>query len=472
MAKGSESVQNPNSFREHLSTIDEDGKRKWIFPKRPKGSYYQKRTIVSWIYYIIFFSLPLITYQGKPLFLFNFIKGEYVIFGKIFWPQDFLIFGLIMLAGLLFIALFTMAFGRFFCGWICPQTVFMELLFRKIDYLVLGDGQAQKYLHKQPWTSTKIQKYSIRYILYLLISFLIANTFLAYIIGTEELWKIATEPISEHLGGFISIWIFTFIFFCVFAFLREQVCTNICPYGRLQGVLLDKNSIAVIYDYERGEPRGKLTQDKNGQLGDCIDCNQCVQVCPTGIDIRNGIQLECTNCTACIDACNFIMEKVGKPKGLIRYDSEANIAEKKKFKFTGRIQAYSVVLIGILVAIASLLITRKEVGVKLMRSSGLTYQERGTDSLTNLYTVKLENKTNDTLQITFQLKDKNGAIEMVGNDHILLLPADRASSSFFIVLPKTELGDRKNEIDVEVWSNQRLLQTIETTFLAPIKSSN
>lgn len=472
MSKANEPTKNNESFREHLSTIDEDGKRKWIFPKKPKGSYYQKRTIVSWIYYIVFFSLPLISFQGKPLFLFNFIKGEYILFGKIFWPQDFLIFGLMMLAGLLFIALFTMVFGRFFCGWICPQTVFMELLFRRIDYLVLGDGQAQKYLHKQPWSNIKIRKYTIRYVLYLLISFIIANTFLAYIIGVEDLWKIATEPISEHLGGFISIWIFTIVFFCVFAFLREQVCTNICPYGRLQGVLLDKNSIAVIYDYVRGEPRGKFTHNKQSELGDCIDCDQCVQVCPTGIDIRNGIQLECTNCTACIDACNFMMEKVGKPKGLIRYDSEANVAEKKKFTYTTRIKVYSLILVGILTAITTLLITRKDIGVKLMRSGGLTYQTRGTDSISNLYTVKLENKTNDTLHVSFTIQDNKGAVEMVGNEQLLLLPADRASSSFFIVLPKDQLTDRKNEINVEVWSEQRLMQTITTTFLAPIKNKH
>src|SRR5690606_4460251 len=200
------------------------------------------------------------------------------------------------------------------------------MLFRKIDYFILGNAPKQKLLAKQKWTTEKISKYGIRYMLYLCASFIIANTFLAYIIGVDELWQIATSPISNHLGGFIAIVVFTIVFFIVYAFVREQVCTNICPYGRLQGVLLDKDSIVVTYDYKRGEPRAKFAKVNTAHLGDCIDCNQCVNVCPTGIDIRNGTQLECTNCTACIDACNFMMEKVGRPKNLIRYDSENNVA--------------------------------------------------------------------------------------------------------------------------------------------------
>ncbi len=457
------------SFRYHLSTIDESGKRKWIFPKKPSGAYYTKRNIVTWLYYLLFFSLPFIRVNGKPIFLFNFVKGEYVLFGKIFWPQDFLIFGLMTLAGLLFIALFTMVFGRFFCGWICPQTVFMEMLFRKIDYWILGDGAAQKKLFNQKWDNEKVRKFAIRYTLYFVLSFIIANIFLSYIIGIDNVWKIATEPIVEHIGGFASMVVFTFVFFSVFAFLREQVCTNICPYGRLQGVLLDKNSIVVIYDHVRGEPRGKFSKIKNESLGDCIDCNQCVAVCPTGIDIRNGTQLECTNCTACIDACNFMMEKTGRPEGLIRYDSENNISEGKKFKFTGRIVAYSLVLVGIIAAISILLITRKDVGVKIMRSAGLTYQERGTDSLSNLYTVKLENKTNDTLFVRFALKDIAGKLELVGASEIELFPAGRASSSFFVTLPKSIIKERKNEIEINVLENDKVIQTQSTTFLAPVK---
>lgn len=458
-----------SSFRDHLTTVDAKGKRQWLFPKKPTGPYFRKRTIVSILYYVLFFSLPLIRYEGRPLILLHFLKGEYILFGKIFWPQDFLIFGLMMLAGLLFIALFTMAFGRVFCGWICPQTIFMEMLFRRVDYLILGDGPAQKALFSQPWHPRKIRKFALRYGIYLLLSFIIANTFLAYIIGTQELWTIISGPLSLHLTGFLSILAFTFIFFCVFAFLREQVCTNICPYGRLQGVLLDKNSVVVIYDHKRGEPRGKYSKLKEAHLGDCIDCDQCVRVCPTGIDIRNGTQLECTNCTACIDACNFMMQKTGRTPGLIRYDSENNVSEGRTFRITGRMMGYSILLIILITAIATLLISRKEVGVKLMRSAGLTYQERGTDSLSNLYTIKLENKSNDTLTMTFGVAEAGGKIEMAGSQSIHLLPAGRASGSFFVLLPKQLLHPRKNNIHIIIYKNGQPVQTVGTTFLAPVK---
>lgn len=458
------------SFRDHLSTVDEEsGKRRWIFPTKPKGSYYTKRSIVSFCYYLVFFTLPFIHVKGKPLFLFNIPEAKFVIFGKIFWPQDFLIFGLMTLGGLLFIALFTMIFGRMFCGWICPQTIFMEMLFRRIDYIVLGDGPAQKHLAQSKKSAEKVRKYTIRYILYFLMSFLIANTFLAYIIGIKELQKIITEPISMHLGGLATITVFTLVFFSVFAFLREQVCTNICPYGRLQGVLLDKNTIVVAYDYKRGEPRAKFSKIENLHVGDCIDCNQCVKVCPTGIDIRNGTQLECTNCTACIDACNLIMEKVNKPLSLIRYDSENNIAEKKKFKFTGRILVYSSVLLIILGVITTLLINRSDVGIKLMRAGGLTYQERGTDSLSNLYNIKLENKTTDTMHLTVSLDHPNGKIQMVGQESITLLPESQASSSFFIILPINDIKNRKTELDIKLIRNKEEINSVETTFLAPNK---
>lgn len=464
-----QAIADKDEFRDHLTTIGEDGKRKWIFPWKPKGKYYSKRSWVSLLYYVLFFSLPLLHFAGKPLFLFNFPKGKFILFGYIFWPQDFLIFGLIMMAGLLFIALFTMAFGRVFCGWICPQTVFMEMLFRRVDYLVLGTGAAQKKLATDKWTNEKIRKYTTRYVIYFILSFIIANTFLAYIIGIKELWEIITTPVTQHIGGFSAILIFTTVFFGVFSFLREQVCTNICPYGRLQGVLLDKNTIVVAYDYKRGEPRGKFSKKVDTNLGDCIDCHQCVQVCPTGIDIRNGTQLECTNCTACIDACNVIMDKISKPQGLIRYDSENNIAEGKKFVFTPRLKVYSAVLSIILIAIITMLISRKNVDGTILRTAGMLYQERGTDSVSNLYSIKLMNKTADTVPLTLKLHGIEGHIQMVGKPVIVVKPEEQASATFFIVLPRKIITDHKQKLKVDIYENSELINTKNTTFLGPVK---
>lgn len=460
------------SFRDHLTTVTEDGKRKWIFPFKPKGKWFNKRTIVAVFFYAIFFITPFIYIHGRPLLLFNFPDGKFILFGVAFWPQDFIIFGLMMLAFIVFIVIFTNAFGRIFCGWICPQTIFMEMLFRRVDYIVLGNAQKQKLLSKAPWKAEKIKKYTLRYSIYFILSFIIANTFLSYIIGIEELKKIVIEPVSMHLGGLTSILVFTLIFFSVYVFLREQVCTNICPYGRLQGVLLDKNSVVVAYDYQRGEPREKFKKGDQGDAGDCIDCHQCVNVCPTGIDIRNGTQLECINCTACIDACNFIMEKINRPKGLIRYDSENNIAGKIPFTFTPKLKAYTTILIALFIAITALLLTRKNVNGTLMRTSGMLYQEQGADSISNLYNIKLTNKTlkNDTLHV--KLENFSGSVRLIGSPVIEIKPEQQVAATFFIVLPKSEIRERKQKIQIGLYNKGGLVNKLSSTFMGPISRSH
>ena len=244
------------------------------------------------------FSFPHIKVNGEQLLLFNIIDRKFVLFGKVFWPQDMFLFALAIIIGLIFIILFTIIFGRLFCGWVCPQTIFMEMVFRRIEYWIEGDWTHQKKLDNDPWNGTKIFKRLAKHSIFWLISFLIANTFLAYIIGSDALWAIQTDPFGTHLSGLISLIIFTTVFYLVFARLREQVCTTICPYGRLQGVLLDKDSMVVAYDHKRGENRGKFRKGEDRQAagkGDCVDCDQCVHVCPTGIDIRNGTTYQMTN---------------------------------------------------------------------------------------------------------------------------------------------------------------------------------
>ncbi len=324
------------SFRDKVATVDKEGKRIWIFPQKPKGRFYNARTLLSVFYLFVLFALPFIKYEGHPLFLINVLERKFILFGQIFWPQDFFIFGLGMVIFIIFIALFTVVFGRIFCGWVCPQTIFMELVFRKIEYWIEGDAAAQRVLKNRKWDGDKIFKKVMKWTVFWAISFLIANTFLAYIIGIDELRIVVSDPVNKHFGGFVAIVIFTTLFFFVYSWMREQVCTVVCPYGRMQGVLLDKNSIVVTYDHVRGEPRGKYKKNEERAIGDCIDCNQCVRVCPTGIDIRHGTQLECTNCTACIDACDKMMEAVNLPTGLIRYASENNISTKQPYRFTGR----------------------------------------------------------------------------------------------------------------------------------------
>jgi len=249
----------------------------------------------------------------------------------------------------------------------------------------------------------------------------------------------------------------------VYAFFREQVCTVVCPYGRLQSVLLDKNSVVVAYDYLRGEPRGKFSKNE----GDCIDCMQCVNVCPTGIDIRNGTQLECINCTACIDACNHIMEKVGYPKNLIRFASENGIANKKPLRFTPRMKVYSSILLLLTAAVTFMLISRKPVSGTIIRTAGMLYQERGTDSISNLYRIKLVNKTTAAVALSLKLEGDNGAVEIIGNPHIQVKAEGQGEGTFFIVLPRKELHKRKSSVTIGLYEGNKQVGSKETTFLGP-----
>jgi cytochrome c oxidase accessory protein FixG len=463
------------SFRDRIATVDVKGKRKWVYAQKPIGKFYNIRTWVSWGFFALFFALPFITLHGRPLFLFNIPDAEFIIFGKIFWPQDFFIFGVMMITFIIFIVLFTAAFGRLFCGWVCPQTIFMEMLFRKIEYLVEGDAAKQRLLNKGPWTAEKIRKKITKHIAFFALAFIIANTFLSYIIGIKELEKIVTEPLSEHLGGFFSILIFSGVFYGVYIYFREQVCTVVCPYGRLQSVLLDRNSMIVAYDYIRGEPRGKFKKNQTAELaqGDCIDCFQCVKVCPTGIDIRNGTQMECVGCTACIDACNKMMDATGKPRGLIRYASETGIAEKKKLRYTGRMKFYTILLILLTGLLTTLLVTRKDIDGTIARAPGLLYQERGADSLSNLFNIEIQNKTIKEIPVTLKLegdmKDA-GKIELVGTKRIEVKKEGQGAGTFFIVLARKAVRSRKVRLHIGVYEGDKRITVLSTNFMGPFGS--
>lgn len=459
------------TFRDRVATITKDGKRNWIYALQPKGKLYNIRTIMSLIYLLLFFSLPFARIHDTPVFLFNILERKFIFFGVTFWPQDFFIFGIGMLAFILFVVLFTVVFGRVFCGWACPQTIFMEMVFRKIEYWIEGDATHQRLLDKMPMNREKILKRTAKHSLFFLFAFVIANTFLAYIIGTDDLFKIITEPLSMHIGSFVSLIVFTVIFYAVYAWFREQVCIIVCPYGRLQGVMTDKNTILVMYDYLRGEPREKYKKKAREDKGDCIDCMQCVKVCPTGIDIRNGVQLECVNCTACMDACDFMMEKVGSPKGLIRYTSENGIVKKEKLKMTPRIMAYSGVLLVLIGFLVILLATRKDVDTTILRTPGMLFQKQENNMISNLYNIRLINKTRNAIPITLKLESENGTIKMIGKD-IILAKESKTESEFFIMLPKTEIKGRKTVLFVDVYSGDKKLQRLKTTFLGPITLKN
>lgn len=456
------------SFRDSIATINTEGKRNWIFPKKPKGRFYNARSITSILYLLVFFTLPFIKVGGHPLFLFNILERKFILFGVIFWPQDFVIFGLGMLTFIVFIVLFTVTFGRVFCGWACPQTIFMEMVFRKIEYWIEGDAGEQRKLSQMPWNAEKIRKRGAKLGIFYLVSFIIANFFLAYIVGMDRMIAIIKSPISETYGTLISLGIFSFVFFGVFAWFREQACLIVCPYGRLQGVMLDRNSIVVAYDYVRGEPRGHVSHKQpKEQLGDCVDCSLCVKVCPTGIDIRNGTQLECVNCTACIDACDEVMEKTHRPKGLIRYASENGIANKVPLRFTTRIKAYSLVLTALIGVLVFLLVSRSDVDATILRAGGQLFQEQPGNKVSNLYTVRVINKTRNDVPLTFKVEGEDAEIQLVGNPLTVKKEA-KGETEFFVIRDRSKITSRKSKIKIGVYSGTEKLQTVSTNFLGPI----
>lgn len=469
-----ETPQN-ESFRDSIGTLNEEGKRAWVYPKKPSGRYYEKRKIVSYILLAFLFAAPFIKINGNQFLMFNILERRYNIFGFPFSPQDFYLFVISMIIGVVFIALFTVAFGRVFCGWICPQTIFMEMVFRRIEYWIDGDRNKQRKLDKQKWDAEKIKKRLFKWFIFLIISFFIANVFLAYLIGSDNLLKYISEGPLEHIGTFLPLIIFTAVFYFVFAWFREQVCIIACPYGRLQGVLLDNKSIIVAYDHKRGEGengRKKFRKNEDRQAlghGDCIDCFQCVHVCPTNIDIRNGTQLECINCTACIDECDHIMESINLPKGLIRYASEDEIERKEKFKLTPRMKGYIAVLTILIGILIGLLLLRNDVEARILRLPGQLYEHKEGAIISNVFTYKLVNKTTKNIQdINFKLRKHTGEIKLVSASEKLEVPEQGlAEGTLFIEINKTELKGDKNKLTVDVYSGDQLIETTTVNFLAP-----
>ncbi|MEM6736615.1 MAG: cytochrome c oxidase accessory protein CcoG [Bacteroidota bacterium] len=459
------------TFRDHLSTVDAEGKRIWVYPKKPVGKLTNYRTQVGYLLLVFLFAAPFIKIGGQPFLLFDIVERKFIIFGQVFWPQDFFLFVIGFITSVVFVILFTIVFGRIFCGWICPQTIFMEGIFRKIEYWIEGDYMAQKKLDRQPWTREKIRKKGLKHSLFFAVSVLIMHTFMAYLVGVEDLWAMIQAGPAEEKGGFLAMLVFTGLFYGVFSKMREQVCTTICPYGRLQGVLLDRQSVVVAYDHVRGENRGKFRKNQDREahgLGDCIDCKLCVYACPTGIDIRNGTQMECVNCTACIDACDSIMNRIGKPGGLVRYASEQNIVDKKPFQFTSRMKAYTTVLTLLVSVLITLLLVRTDFETIIVRTPGMLFQKRENGDISNLYQLSMVNKTNDPIDVRLELLAPEGELEMVGNA-INLESQGKGEGAFFVIIPPDKLTKMSEKIKIGVFSGDEQIETIKTNFLGPAK---
>jgi len=448
------------SFRDRPINMDAKGSRKWIYAKKPKGKWYTRRTIFSWFVLLFFIGVPFIRINGNPFILLDIASRKFIIFGAIFWAQDTFILALLMLSFVLFILLFTVTFGRLWCGWACPQTIFLEMVFRKIEYLIEGDYKQRYKLDHGQWTIEKILKKTVKHVIFILISLTMTNVFLMWFIGNEKWMQLATEPFSGNLTGILIILIVSGFFYWVYSFFREQICTMVCPYGRMQSVLLDSKSIVVTYDYKRGEPRGT----KN--TGDCIDCGQCISVCPTGIDIKNGTQLECINCTACIDQCDGVMKSIGKKPGLIRYDSENGIKKGHTTLWNVRNKAYSAVLLILFSFFIYTLLSRPAIETTILRTPGLLFQENPGNLISNVYNIKIVNKTHDEIPLEIRLLSHEGEIKMAGSKMDV---KDQAmfESTFILFISKEGIKSDKTEVVFGIYSNNELIETYKTTFVGP-----
>ncbi len=466
--------QYDEEFRNHIATVDAKGKRIWVHPKKPKGKFHQRRIAVTLFLLGILFAGPFIKIGGQPLLLVNIFERKFVVLGQAFWPQDFVLLALTLITLFVFVILFTVVFGRIWCGWMCPQTLFMEMVFRKIEYLIEGDAHAQRKLAKQPWTTEKILKKVAKQLIFLIISVLIAHTVMAYLIGIEQTIAIVQDSPADHITGFVGLVAFTGIFYFVFAYLREQACIAVCPYGRLQGVLLNKDSIVVAYDWLRGEPRGRLRKSvaPEQKTGDCIDCHWCVHVCPTGIDIRNGTQLECVNCTACIDACDEIMTRVHKPTGLIRYASYNSVQSGSQKLITTRVMGYTFVLLALISLLSFNLITRSDVETTILKVPGTLYQRNDDGTITNLYNVEFVNKTFDEMTLEVRALSPEGAsIYKADGNPIVVSAEGLAKSVYFIKIPQDKILQAKTVVEVGVFHKAKQVEKLKVKFIGPVPTS-
>ena len=464
-----ENMDEFDDYRDRISTISSDGKRVWVYPKKPKGKLYNYRKLTSLVLLAFFFLIPFVKINGEPFLLFNILERKFILFGIPFFPQDFYLLVPVMIAFIVFIVLFTVIYGRVFCGWLCPQTIFMEFVYRRIEYWLEGNNKQQQRLDEAPFDFNKLWRKGLKHFLFYSISLISMVWFLSYIIGMDQVLKIIGEGPGENLALTLGIFVFAGIHFLVFAKLREQVCVIICPYGRLQGVLLDRNSIVVSYDYRRGEPKGRYNplEDRNSSgKGDCVDCRSCVQVCPTGIDIRHGTQLECINCTACIDACNGVMKRVNKPTGLIRYASERSIADTVPLRFNVRILLYSFVLLGLLTLTGFLFSQRTEVETSILRMSGSMYQEYDERHYSNIYVIQVVNKTRNSLPVEIELIQPEGEIKMMG-DNLNIEKGEVGKANFLLVLDKNEVKTSLTNVKFRVLVNGGEMDVISSSFVGP-----
>ncbi|HEY0971650.1 MAG TPA: cytochrome c oxidase accessory protein CcoG [Gemmatimonadales bacterium] len=451
-----------------LPTLNEDGSRRWIRPKQSEGKWWQRRRVVAYALMVLFFAIPHIRVKGRPLILLDLPRREFTLFGTTFLPTDTLLFMLLLLSVVVTIFLLTALFGRVWCGWGCPQTVYMEFLFRPIERLVEGGRSGSLALDREGkhFHPRRILKYAI----YLGLSLFLAHTFLAYFVGVEQLAVWVRRSPFEHPTSFLVMAGTAALIMFDFTYFREQTCSVACPYGRWQSVLLDRQSLIVAYDETRGEPRARGKVKAEG-AGDCIDCSACVQTCPVGIDIRDGLQMECIHCTQCADACDDIMRKVGRPEGLIRYTSRDALEGKKLSLLRPRVILYPAALALTLGALAWALGARESAEVTILRGIGAPFAQEQDGSVANQVRVKVANRSRDDHAYHIELLGAPGARVIAPQNPLPVAGGAMETTSIFVLLPPSEFTGGERLVTVRVSDGADFSTEIPWRLAGPTESS-
>jgi len=448
-----------------LSTLMEDGSRRWIYPRVALGPYLRARRILAWALIAVFTLLPYLKIHGKPAVLLDLPQREFTIFGFTFLSTDTLLLALALIALIVGICLVTAVAGRVWCGWMCPQTVYMEFVFRPIERLFDGPPGAQH----RPGKKRTIPRTMAKYAVYLVVSAYLAHTFLAYFVGVDALAQWVRRSPVEHPVSFLVMLVVTALMMFDFAYFREQMCIVACPYGRFQSVMLDRDSLIVSYDPRRGEPRGKLANRKvDSSHGDCIDCGLCTDTCPTGIDIRDGLQLECVACTQCIDACNGVMERIGKPKGLIRLSSQAAIEGGRRRLLRPRVILYPALMLVLATAFLVVLFNKKSADVTILQGLGLPYSETAPGEITNQLQVIIENRSGRDAVYSITIDDAQAhfARESKG---IAIAAGKSAKTPLAIVVPATAFERGICGVQLRVSDDATFKQDVACRLLGPVR---
>jgi cytochrome c oxidase accessory protein FixG len=427
-----------------LPTLNADGTRRRVRPRLYTGPRHSARRATAYALMVLFAAVPWIEISGKPLFLLDVPRREFVLAGSTYLPTDGVLLMLLMLAIFVAVFLVTALVGRGFCGFACPQTVYMEFLFRPIERLFEGRREDQMRIDRDGPNARRVAKNAV----FFLISFVLANIFLSYFVGAKELLRWMQLSPFQHATPFLVVAVTTLLVFLDFAYFREQMCTVACPYARLQSVLLDKHSLVVGYDARRGEPRAK-GKPAPGR-GDCIDCNACVAACPTGIDIRDGLQLECIACAQCADACDAIMDKIKKPRGLIRYGSETTFEQRSPPRlFRPRVLAYATLLVLLLGALVALGSSREAAEITVLRGVGAPFSTRG-ELITGEVRVKIRNRTNAPQRYYLAVEGKSELQLVAPENPLEVAPSAQRTTTLFVSATASSFTQGTQAIEVVI----------------------